>query len=521
MSLAFAIGQKVRMRGSAALGATGMRKTIPAPVGGWNTRDALADMKPRYATKLDNFFPERGATTLRRGCVEHCDGFGASNFVHSLFSHNSNKLFAIADNQLWDATSDSATSVKSGLTNEFWDTSAHGGATIMVNGFDAPIRIERNGDVAADHEWEKQTDVDGTLDLSKLFRVMSFKGRLFFIEKETANLWYGDIGAIKGDLRRFSFEYVNPAGGQLINMGTLTIDAGSGIDDLCLFFFDNGSVLVYQGVDISDAEHWSLVGRWEIGRLIGTKPLVKVGGDLVAVTSDGYIPLAKYLQAGRVSDKVIGLSDAISATVTERFEIYGDNVGWDSVLFTPASWLLFNIPISGGEQHVMNTQTRAWCRFKGWDARCFAVHNDRLFFGTQGKVCEANVGLNDDGVAISGDVQTAYNYLGSPADKRFTMARAQVSADADVRNLQISTSADFSEEATTETFTDILLSGSEWDVAEWDEDEWAGGIFVINEWQQLNRSGSAISIRVQARTSGARISFFAADVIFEKTTGIL
>jgi hypothetical protein len=39
---------------------------IPAPVGGWNARDALANMPPTDAVKLVNFIP-RGSYVQSRG----------------------------------------------------------------------------------------------------------------------------------------------------------------------------------------------------------------------------------------------------------------------------------------------------------------------------------------------------------------------------------------------------------------------------------------------------------------------
>ena len=513
------------MHGPASLGGTGTRRDIPAPVGGWNTRDALATMKKKYGIRLDNFFPEAGAVTLRRGCVEHSKGFGDSNNVNSIFAHDSDvkKLYAVADGKLWDATGSTASSLASGITNEFVDTAAHGGSTIIVNGVNPPMRIQPDGTLAAAHNWAKHTDAGSqAFNANSLFKVLPFKGRLFFIERDSATLWYTDtFGAVQGDLRPFNFNTYHREGGALINFGTLTIDAGNGIDDLLVLFFDNGSAIVYQGTDIASADTWRIVGTWNIGRLVGDKPLVKVGGDLIGITTDGYVSMGQLLTKGRVAERMASLSDTIASTVTERGRLYGDINGWDSVLYTPASWLLFNIPIGGGEQHVMNTQTKAWCRFRGWDAKCFAIHKDRLFFGTRGKICEANAGSSDDGAPIFGDVQTAYNYLGTPNDKRFTMARALVSADANISNLKIATSSDFTEEAVTETLTDIALSGAEWNKASWNTADWAGGTFVLNEWQQLNREGSALSLRVTVNTAGARVSFFAADIRFEPTTGIL
>ena len=524
MSLSNLIGMKSRQLGSPGTRGTGVQKRIPAPVGGWNTRDSLATMKEKYATKLDNFFPEAGAVTMRRGCQQHAslgDALAGAE-VNSLFSHegSSRNLMAVADKKLWDVTGSTPRQIKGSLNSEFWKTTNLNGNTIACsNGNDDPMRIMPDGTLANTHGWAKETGVSGSLDVSRLLSPFSFKGRILFIERDSANLWYGNVGAIQGDLYRYNLGSFHGAGGNIVNIGSLTIDAGSGIDDLLCVFFDNGSALVYQGTDIADPLKFALVGTWNLGRLVGDRSLVKVGGDLVGLTTDGYVSMLTLLTKGRVAERMASLSDAISSTVTEVTSVYSNLNTWDCILYTPASWLLFNLP--DGSQHVMNTQTKAWCRFNGWNANCFAVHENNLFFGTTGKVCQANIGGEDDGKEIRADCQTAYNYLGSAYDKRFTLARPIVSSDGSVNGLTVATSSDFTEEPVDFISADIQVQGAKWNEAKWNEAKWSGGVVIDDKWQMLQSDGSALSIRVLVSTRNARVSFYSAHIIYEPTTGIL
>ena len=43
---------------------------IAAPVKGWNTRDAIAEMDELYAPVLENWFPRQGQCELRGGYEE-------------------------------------------------------------------------------------------------------------------------------------------------------------------------------------------------------------------------------------------------------------------------------------------------------------------------------------------------------------------------------------------------------------------------------------------------------------------
>ena len=225
-----------------------------------------------------------------------------------------------------------------------------------------------------------------------------------------------------------------PRGGNVIAIGNLTLDSGLGVDDLFCAFYESGEVSVYQGTDIADSERFAEVGVFDIGPLIGRRGLVKLGGDLIAITTDGYVPVRRLLQTGREGDR-LALSDNIASAVTEAGRFFGDNFGWQAVLHTPANWLLFNVPAASATvQHVMNTQTGAWCKFTGWPARCFGRFDDRLFWGAaDGTVREADVGMSDGGSNIDGEVQTAYSYFKSAATKDFDEIRPAYRVDGEPR----------------------------------------------------------------------------------------
>lgn len=51
---------------------------IPAPVGGWNARDALDAMPPTDAVKLVNWIPRAGYVQSRGGFSIHASGLGGA-----------------------------------------------------------------------------------------------------------------------------------------------------------------------------------------------------------------------------------------------------------------------------------------------------------------------------------------------------------------------------------------------------------------------------------------------------------
>ena len=65
--------------------------SIPAPLGGWNARDSLAEMSPMDAVQLTNFFPTPSDVTLRKGYTKYSTGI--SGQVNTLM--NLSRTFSI------------------------------------------------------------------------------------------------------------------------------------------------------------------------------------------------------------------------------------------------------------------------------------------------------------------------------------------------------------------------------------------------------------------------------------------
>ena len=62
----------VRNRGRVQVART---KSVPAPVGGWNDRDSLANMPEQDAVILKNLWPLPSKVVLRRGYSNYSTGY--------------------------------------------------------------------------------------------------------------------------------------------------------------------------------------------------------------------------------------------------------------------------------------------------------------------------------------------------------------------------------------------------------------------------------------------------------------
>ena len=496
------------------------RATLPAPVKGLNTRDPISDMKRGYATVLDNMFPHDGRVSLRRGFQEYASGVG-TGAVQTLFTFRSGdtkKFISAGGGGIYDVTDPSGvTAEKTGLTGNVWDHASSGIVTVMVNGQDTPQLIAADG-TFSDAQLTPKQNTD-TLDASKLFKALPFKGRIFYLEKDSPRGWYTDAGQATGQLNKYNFSLVHADGGNPIALGNITLDSGKGTDDLLAVFMESGAVLLYSGTNPSEASSWGLAGQYSIGPLVGDRPVLQLGPDLIAITTDGYIPILPFLKTGRVR-KELEISDAISALAAEAVKDYRGNGAWQPIYYPAGSQLIVNVPVDGAhEQHVMNTQTGAWCRFTGQHAHCWAVHDEKLYFGGDaGKVYQADVGTADGGENITAVAQTAFNYFRSPNKKTYNMVRALFETRGNPL-VRLGAAVDFE---TPQLLSNpaIQPTGTKWGTAPWGSFQWPERGVRQNEWQLFGVEGTAIAIRMEYGGRGNQVSWFSSDITYERNEGI-
>ena len=144
---------------------------------------------------------------------------------------------------------------------------------------------------------------------------------------------------------------------------------------------------------------------------------------------------------------------------------------------------------------------------------------------------EANVTKDDAGTAIVGEAQCAYDYLNSAFDKNFRMIRIQVDSDAAV-GYRVGASVDFEANQPLGAMASVVTSGTKWGWGspgdpdysaggKWNSFKWAGGTTLSNEWHNVDKSGTAISVRLGTETRGARVSWYASDILYEPMQGII
>ena len=485
---------------------TARTQAIPAPVTGWNTRDALAAMEPTDAVLLDNWFPTTGKVTIRPGYSEFATGMsGNVDTLAEYEATTTHKLIAASDGELWDITGGgSASSLASGFSSNQWQWANFNGRIFFVNGTDAPQ--DYNGSSVSATSWS------GTgLTISNLVGVNVFKNRLFFWERNSQDFWYAGLNFITGELTKFPLSRVGETGGNLLTMQTWTIDGGSGPDDFAVFFMTTGEVIVYQGLDPGDAFSWKLVGRYRIGQPINIRGVIKAGPDVIVSTTQDYVFFSQAFQSGQ-----IGQASKLSGIVTQEAKTTGTQFGWQTVLWNEGNMVIFNVPKADGsfDQHVINTITRAACRFVDIPSRCWGVYNKNAYFGsTDGKVYKFDPGVNtDNGSVINADGRQAWSSLGTPKTKKVQAVKVALESQGGI-SYEFGIGFDFNDALTTAA-TSTASNQSLWDVALWDVSFWASELVVDSTWRLSGGEGYMISIRIRVAAQ-QEISWLTTDYRLE------
>lgn len=508
---------------------TSQTASIPAPVGGWNARDPVADMDPRDALILKNWFPSTGNVRLRKGWDEHVTGIGDQ--VETLMPYNeadgTETLFGAAGDSFYNVTSSGAVgaAVQSSLSNARWQfvnfiNSSGTSYLCNFNGVDKPRYWDGSSWTTVD---SGSTPAITGVTSSNLNNPWIHKRRMWMVEVDSLSAWYLPVDAVGGAASEFDLSGIFQLGGYLVAGGTWTIDGGSGLDDFWIAVTSSGEVAVYQGTDPSSGDTWKLVGVWRIGEPVGNRCLLKYIGDLLIICKDGVYPLSKALQSSQFNPRV-AITDKIRGAVVDAMEGSSGNFGWQLTFYPPVNMLILNVPVSEGsdqEQYVMNTITGAWGQFTNIEANCWAESGGNLYFGGDGFVgqfWDDFVSDNDDN--IDSDLLQAFSYFGDRGGlKHWKMLRPIFSTNG-VPEILVSLNVDYEDIEPSAPLTFSAPAYGLWDSGTWDSALWGADAVILKNWQTVSGYGTCAALRMLLASNNVTVKFQAADYVYE-TGGVI
>lgn len=516
---------------------------MPAPVG-LNTTSAGTAMAPDKCLQLFNLVSSEYGLRARLGSREWCTGLTgtADNLVRSVIPFTgtaangaTDKLFATTSSGIWDVTTSSASPTQVYAFVNPSGNAGYGVAHVVVTaaGHFLAYCDEENGLIVyseAGGTWAAPAmgagagEIDG-VDPSSLVFCTVFKGRLWFVERDTSSLWYLATGAIYGAATKFALGTRLRAGGPLVGIWSWTIDGGAGLDDSLVAVSGGGDVVIYQGTDPSSSNTFGLKGVWYAGGGLpaGRQIATNYGGDMLLMSRIGIIPLSKLIVGGSIQSAQYSTADI--ANLFNHLMMTRSTVrGWSMRMHPEDNALVVTVPTTDGAattQLAMSLSTMGWSSYRDLPIYSSEVFGGKLYFGTvDGRVC-----INDgyvDGVTLASpgtyspvqwSLLTSYQNLGNGRQKRVQMIRPTILSESAAPPFSVAAKYNFdfgelSEAAATSS------GGSLWDSAVWDSAVWASEYTASQQVRGASGMGTHVAIAIRG-SAASRTILVGFDVMFD------
>jgi hypothetical protein len=487
-------------------------QTMPAPVGGYNTRDPLDFMPEVDARELVNFYPRSAQVSLRKGYTLQSEGMG-SGAIRSLYelslSSGTRQLIAATGGKLYNATvvGGMAAEIGTGFSSDDWQASQFRNRLFLVNGSDSPQ--DWDGVTLTATAW-----AGSGLTPSDLIHVSAYRNRLYFTEKDSGSVWYSGVDAVTGTLTEFDVLSLLNLGGFVLFTTQWTRDTGTAESNQFIIIGSEGDVLIYNGSFPGNSD-WQISRRLTIPTPLGRRAFDRVGSDVLITTEAGIISLTSFL-----SESVKGSDSRITEKIDELFRSYVEEhrtkFGWQVLLYPAKKALYCNIPTvtdNSSLQVVFNTETGAPTLFEGMDASCWAIYDRQIYFGgVDGKVYRADNGTTDNGAAIQFRLKTAFNFFGDRArEKRLTQVRPQIRTTGSL-TFRYGLDTNFQSYPITDELTislELTPWGSPWGSS------WSQANEVSTDWYTAIGNGKNVSFAMQGSASGVDLALTSIQIVYE------
>jgi hypothetical protein len=497
--------------------------TVPAPTGGLNTISAGLQIPPSDCVLAYNLISSESGLRTRLGYRIWCTGLegnGSGDEVRSVLPFtggSGGRIFVTTERGIWDCSEATPNLVLEFATPS--GVAGYGVASAMVTSAGRFLLYtdEVNGlhvYTASSNSWAAVSEGTGPLQISgippsRFVFVTLFKGRVWFVERDSSDAWYLPTGQLYGAATRFPLSAVFREGGTLVGLWNWTYDGGSGLDDSLVAVSTGGDVLVYQGTDPASASTFGLRGVWQIGATPGGRHIgTTYGGELLLLSRQGIAPLSRLVvgtagTAEYATAKVSNLLGRLMATRASRTE-------WRLVQNPEDNALMVVVPRDYNAQDVQLVQaqaSRGWFLYRDLPIHSAATWNGRLWFGTlDGRLC-VHTGtvdaLQDDTYeSIDWSLITAPSTLGTPRQKRVGLIRPLIISESGEASYEARARYRYNP-AELDPVTLVLDGGgTPWDTAVWDTDVWAGAPLPT---QTLRGGGGGTGVEVAIALRGTAI----------------
>lgn len=508
----------------------------PSPTGGVNDLDPISAMGEQFLIDAMNFFPDTGLLVARPGFREWSINFEAPVKTLMYFNDRDGAVdkFAATDAGIYDINvSTSSPSVAHALTNGFLEFTnfANAGNNYLVacNGTDPAVLYDGTSwiNFVSDATPSAPGEIDG-VDPATLIFPLSYKHRIWFLQKNTMTAWYLPLDAVAGVATPFYLGGVFTKGGYLVALARWSSDTGEGLDDRLVFISSTGEIASYQGQDPGDAANWGLDSIFYVAPPVSARSVTDYGGDILYLTRRGLVPLSSLISGSSTEVLYSGaLTRKISRTLLKLTFDPAPPFPGEVTTHNDSAWVIINLydsalsnsapydqVLSQGNnqpiQLVMNFLTGAWGKFN-YPIRTMRSIDRQFFMGTDdGRVLVMTPDVYLDDVKIDGSggdainlyAMGAYTYLGLPnANKHAKFVCPTVQSPVPPA-YKIRSVADFAlNRYDASPSAGVVGFGSVWDEAIWDQSLWARSSNVFSPWVSANVLGYAFAWQMNVATT--------------------
>ncbi len=513
--------------------------TVPASVGGVNALDPLIAIPPQDCFYTYNLMPSEYGLRLRKGYREWATGVGSSNTeVRTILPFQgqdptNNKLFAVCPDGIYDVTTDQETSPTQDVS--FSTTSGKAGYgvwTEMTLDTGAQVLFYADGENGL-HQYTESSgswsvpSFTGGVTVADIAFVILHKQRLWVVEKESGDAWYGPVDAISGDFTKFTFGSKFRYGGELLALANWTLDGGDGVDDYLVAISRAGDVLTYRGPDPSDAA-WTLTGSYFVGEMPDSRRCTQdYGGQLFILSTFGIVSLHDLTQGVDIADIGKSVSAKINRILRGQVIQKKDTAGWMLTIHPADGFLQILEPWSNevdAIQYNQNLLTRAWGYWRNVPAKCAESWQAEYYMGgDDGQVYVYDGQLDNTtisggaGSAIDFSILTSFQAVGDHATyKQNGMIRVVATQSGDV-SYNIKSVYDYDILAAADAPSgNAATSPSTWDNAVWGSAKWDGEVNGAFKLEGGNGIGRTLAVAMKGE-SQSRITVVGWDLTV--TTG--
>lgn len=507
--------------------------TIPAPMGGVTSESNLLGMPLSEAVYCFNLIPGDYGVEVREGYESESEAIpvGGNTQVRTVIGYRGakddgtgHKLFAVTNLGIYDTT-DLSQKVAFAITT---GSAGYGVYTTYesIGGSYLFYCDEVNGGFRYEEDLNTWTPiVDLTLDgvafdPKRIVGAVAWKNRIWFTVRDSSVAYYLPTGQISGVLTPFDFGNKFEYGGSLVGVWSWTVEGGNGPNDYLVAISRGGDLLVYQGLDPSNAASFGVKGSWYLGSLpVGRSFVYNYSGDLLVLTIFGLIQLSALLKGTPASSDEAFLTKKINRFVREEMFQSKNTMGWAITQHPRLGYLMVVAPPRAGVRPIQFVRSTggAWTLYRGIPISSISEHLGELHIGTsfdKGHKIYKLTGNLDNDKPIEWSAVTAYSGFDAPANfKRVQFIRPMfVGQMTPVYDVHARYDFDLEDITGAPRLPDIGVGI--WDASLWDKAVWGEG--YISDQKPYGGSGMgrhvAIAIRGASLVPTTLVGF---DVMME------